>query len=100
MTVSGVEFLRRFSSHILPFGFVRIRHYGFLSSRNKPTELNQAKENLGVPRWEKENYTWQLIATERLGYDPDCCPHCQENSLVITRVINPERGPPNYRSRW
>ena len=100
MTVSGVEFLRRFASHILPFGFVRTRHYGFLASKNKPAELNQAKESLGQANWEKQNYTWQQIATERLGYDPACCPHCKENTMVIIQIINPERGPPNYRDRW
>jgi len=37
--LTDVEFLRRFATHILPRSFVRIRHYGFLASRNKPTEL-------------------------------------------------------------
>ncbi len=44
MTISGMEFLRRFSAHILPPGFLRIRHYGFLASKNKATELNMAKK--------------------------------------------------------
>ena len=97
MTIRGIEFLRRFSHHVLPFGFVRTRHYGFLASKNKATELNKAKENLDQPKWEKQNYTWQQVATERLGYDPGCCPHCKENNMVINQVIPPERGPPNYR---
>ncbi|MBP7508531.1 MAG: transposase [Prolixibacteraceae bacterium] len=32
MTLEGVEFLRRLSQHILNKGFVRIRHFGFLSA--------------------------------------------------------------------
>ena len=52
-TLRGMEFLRRFALHILPRGFVRIRHYGFLASRNKPTELNIAKTQLKQPKWEK-----------------------------------------------
>jgi len=44
--LSGVEFLRRFATHILPAGFVRIRHYGFLASRNKPVELNIANKKI------------------------------------------------------
>ena len=34
-TIKGTEFLRMFLMHVLPKGFVRIRHYGLLSCRNK-----------------------------------------------------------------
>jgi len=51
----GNEFLIRFSSHILPAGFIRIRHYGFLASRNKSKELNLAKKDLNQPKWQKLN---------------------------------------------
>jgi hypothetical protein len=33
ITISAVEFIRRFLLHSLPSGFVRIRHYGFLANR-------------------------------------------------------------------
>ena len=33
MTLQGIEFLRRFFLHVLPNGFVRIRHFGFLANR-------------------------------------------------------------------
>ncbi|TSA31178.1 MAG: hypothetical protein D4R64_18495 [Porphyromonadaceae bacterium] len=36
MTLAVAEFLRRFSQHILPKGFVRIRHYGLLSTAKRP----------------------------------------------------------------
>lgn len=35
MTLSAEEFIRRFLKQILPTGFAKIRHYGFLSSRGK-----------------------------------------------------------------
>ena len=35
MTVTTDEFLRRFLLHVLPRGFVRIRHFGFLSARRR-----------------------------------------------------------------
>ena len=38
MTLEAVEFLRRFLLHVLPAGFVRIRHYGFLANRVPPGE--------------------------------------------------------------
>ena len=37
MTLPVDEFLRRFLLHVLPPGFVRIRHFGFLSTRNRST---------------------------------------------------------------
>ena len=33
MTLKAAEFIRRFLLHVLPAGFVRIRHYGFLANR-------------------------------------------------------------------
>jgi Putative transposase/Transposase zinc-binding domain len=39
MTLSATEFIRRFLQHVLPRGFVRIRHYGFLCNRLRPTML-------------------------------------------------------------
>ena len=96
VTLAGVEFLRRFSSHILPHGFVRIRHYGFLASRNKKTELNLAKKDLKQPEWSRIKYSWMQIAKEKLNYNPDQCPHCHSVSLVIIKIIDPQRGPPTF----
>jgi IS5 family transposase len=39
MSLHVNEFLRRFLQHVLPTGFVRIRHFGFLSTRNRSTLL-------------------------------------------------------------
>lgn len=95
LSLSGTEFLRRFSAHVLPAGFVRIRHYGMLASKNKPKELNIAKKALLQPAWQKIKYSWLQIAKEKLNYDPEKCPCCQQQSRIIIRVIEPERGPPS-----
>jgi len=39
MRLGGPEFLRRFLLHVLPQGFIRIRHYGFLSNRSRKQKL-------------------------------------------------------------
>ena len=39
MTISGVEFIRRFLLHVLPKGFTKIRHYGLLTNRNKKNNI-------------------------------------------------------------
>lgn len=94
VTLSGVEFLRRFSAHILPAGFVRIRHYGFLASRNKLTELNIAKADLNQPKWQKIKHNWQVIAKEKLHFNPLQCPNCKKDTWRIIKIMLPERGPP------
>jgi hypothetical protein len=93
-TLNGIGFLRRFASHILPRGFVRIRHYGFLASRNKPTELNIAKKALDQQMWQKVKYTWTEIARDKLNYNPSQCPFCKKDTLSIIKIIEPDRGPP------
>jgi len=49
MTLSAEEFIRRFLLHVLPKGFVRIRHYGLLASRNVSTRLEHCRQLLGPP---------------------------------------------------
>ena len=39
MTVSAVEFLRRFLQHVLPSGLVKIRHFGWLANRSRKPNL-------------------------------------------------------------
>lgn len=94
VTLAGTEFLRRFSGHILPSGFIRIRHYGFLASKNKAKELNIAKAELKQPTWEKKKYSWIEICQQQLDYNPLACTHCGAEQLIIMKVLIPERGPP------
>ena len=94
MKLSGVEFLRRFSQHILPKGFVRIRHYGLLSAGRRAL-LKQLQRKLGVPVPEKkEKKDWKQLCREHLGYDPDSCPACGQGRMVVIQWLNGVRGPP------
>ncbi|MFT7435544.1 MAG: hypothetical protein ACI8UX_001338 [Psychromonas sp.] len=97
--IIGVEFLRRFVQHILPHGFIRIRpggvpHYGFLASKNKAKELNQAKTEFKQAKWEKKHYALQEIAEQKLDIKVNQCPHCKSNTLKMIRTLEPEKGPP------
>jgi len=94
MTLKASEFIRRFCLHILPHGFVRMRHYGILASRNKSVELNKAKEYFGLSKWEKQKIGWEQIAIDRLNYNPNQCPKCKLLTLEIICVMAPRRGPP------
>ena len=47
MTVSASEFIRRFLLHVLPDGFMRIRHYGYLANRHRREKLETCRRLLG-----------------------------------------------------
>jgi hypothetical protein len=49
MTLTACEFLRRFFLHVLPKGFVRIRHFGFLANRRRKELLERCRRLLPVP---------------------------------------------------
>jgi hypothetical protein len=49
MTLDAEEFIRRFLLHLLPEGFQRIRHYGFLSHRYRQAKLALCRPLLGAP---------------------------------------------------
>ena len=51
LTISGVEFVRRFLMHVPPKRFVRIRHYGLLCSRTKSKKLSLCRNLLGCKKY-------------------------------------------------
>ena len=48
MTVSAEEFIRRFLVHVLPKGFVRIRHFGFMANYQRSVSLDLCRQRLGM----------------------------------------------------
>ena len=54
MTLQATEFLRRFVHHILPRGFIRIRHYGFLAHRCRADRLTLARQLLAATPMPRE----------------------------------------------
>ena len=51
LTITGVEFIRRFLMHVPPRRFVRIRHYGLLCSRTKNQKLTLCRNLLGCQKY-------------------------------------------------
>lgn len=108
MTLDGVEFLRRFLLHVVPRGFVRIRHYGLLANARKAATLARCRQLLGgsteTDRPEPCASSAELLAA-RGGYDVTPCPACRAGHLVLTRSIDPtplplptSRAPPSERT--
>ena len=87
MDLEPLEFIRRFALHILPKGFVRIRHYGILSSTSKAACAAVIKEQL-PPLPEIKN-----IKPKHEIYNPLQCPHCKKETMQTILRFN-RRGPP------
>ena len=84
-TLSQREFIRRFAMHILPKGFVRIRHYGLLSVVGKRKHLDTIREQTGVV----------TLPTERAPVQPGLCPYCKKGRLQTIAFFD-GRGPPKH----
>lgn len=87
LTLSGAELLRRFLLHVLPKGFMRIRHFGFLANRCRTQRLSQIRAALkATPLPEPTTATDQ--AAPFAGYP---CPACRQGQLQITARLIPQR---------
>lgn len=88
-TVCGEEFLRLFCMHILPPGFTRIRHYGFLSSASKKKSLGMIRASLKASPLAKEPQK-PLLETvfEKMGIKPGICRCCGGKMVVIEIIPN------------
>jgi hypothetical protein len=94
MTLKGVDFLQRFCLHILPRRFVRIRHYGLLSTYHRSL-LRQLQCSFGIIVPEKiEKKNWKEICRVHLNYDPDLCPNCGKGKMATIERLLPNRSPP------
>ena len=84
MTISADEFIRRFLIHILPSGFMKIRHYGLLGNRNKTTKLKLCKQLTNTPILLKEKIsTLQLIKKSQEEIYPNAHTVVQTNSVDV-----------------
>ena len=77
MTISIQEFIRRFLLHILPPGFMKIRHYGLLGNRNKKTKLAICKKLTNTANFEPQEINTLEILKKTLGVDFNLCPFCK-----------------------
>ena len=73
VTVPGEEFIRRFLMHVPPKRFVRIRHYGLLSSRNKNRKITLCRNLLGCRKYISRLKGLDAPAIIKLLYNRDLC---------------------------
>jgi Putative transposase/Transposase zinc-binding domain len=77
MTLDGVEFLRRWVQHVLPRGFVKIRHYGLLANRSRVAKLAVCRQLL------RELGMRSSTCVPEPESRPDRCPVCGMDVWVI-----------------
>jgi len=97
VTLPAQEFIRRFLLHVLPSGFVKIRHYGLLSPANAKTKLETARTLILQRESANQNpqppakhpaekviqpQTWQELLSHLTGINLQTCPKCKKGTLV------------------
>jgi len=91
MTLDAMEFIRRFLQHVLPAGFQKVRHYGFLSP--------QSKTDVEAVRWLIALYyghVFVLLGHVEAAAAPPPRMRCAEcgGPLIVHAYVPPARGPP------
>jgi hypothetical protein len=91
MTLTGVEFLRRFCMHILPKRFVKIRYFGILTSAyREQVESLKSKPDIFQLTETREQRIKRLT-----GYDNCKCPKCKTGTMQAIETLPPIRSPDN-----
>ena len=90
--LSGVEFLRRFCQHILPYRFVKIRYYGILSSKQKQ-QANPLKTKNQSESKRKETNQERIVRLT--GFDRYQCPFCNTGTMHTVELLPKIRSPTN-----
>jgi Txe/YoeB family toxin of Txe-Axe toxin-antitoxin module len=90
-TLSGVEFLRRFSMHILPKRFVKIRYYGILSTKQK----DRVRSLLVKKPETKVTETRQERIVRITGFNYNLCPVCKTGFMHTIELLPKIRAPTN-----
>jgi hypothetical protein len=90
MTLAAQEFIRRFLMHVLPKGFQRIRHYGFLANCCRGRKLALCRQLLRMPPHEPGCYLkkdYRQRYEELTGRSLTQCPVCQQGEMLVIEVL-------------
>ncbi len=104
VTLKPVEFIGRFLLHILPRGFVKIRHYGLFAPPNLGTKLVLARAALDkdsvvsdeparVDQGPIDGSVWKTTFLNLTGVDLARCPHCKSGTMIPEPLPRPPPAP-------
>ena len=88
MTLEVVEFIRRFLLHVLPSGFVHIRHFGFLANRKRKQKLAMCRSLLLTPPVVSEASTDSPGSNDSTSEQQfRRCPACKTGRLIHIEAL-------------
>ena len=93
MTLQATEFIRRFLLHVLPRGFVKIRHFGFLANRGREDNIRYAAHCWIQKRPtnpESSNPRDDSLTKQKEPKPPDRCPVCKVGCLKPVEILLPQ----------
>lgn len=90
MTLDAQEFIRRFLLHVIPAGFKRIRHYGFLAAGERTKSLAAARSLFEAAAQKLAEAQSAFDAWFTGSGDSHRCPQCKRGILQIFEIIAPE----------
>jgi hypothetical protein len=94
MPLDGDEFLRRFSQHILPKKFTKIRHFGLHAGASHKIMDALHEQLYHKPRPKLEKKGWKEIAFKKSGFVANECPCCKQNTMQTIGSWHAGRDPP------
>jgi hypothetical protein len=91
MKLSAIEFVRRFLMHVLPSGFVRVRHYGILANRHRQEKLALCRDLLGVVPTSQGDVPAPLATPEHDSpvTPTKVCPVCGADRMIVIAEFPP-----------
>jgi hypothetical protein len=100
ITLEAHEFIRRFLLHVLPDGFMRIRHFGFLANRSKKQALAQCRILLKLDPVLPQSpiLSAKDLLLKLTGIDLSRCPCCHEGTLITVSDLPPSSSLPRWDS--
>jgi len=87
MTLQATEFIRRFLLHVLPRGFVKIRHFGFLANRGREDNIRLCRTLLDA---QSPNVRDAAVTRQEQPNPTDRCPLCNEGRMRPVEILLPQ----------
>lgn len=94
MTLKANEFIRRFTMHILPDRFVKIRHYGILGNRNKKLKFKRCLEIFRIKPRDDEKLSSAELFFKLTGVKIGMCKVCEKGNLIEKGILMPRSYSP------
>jgi hypothetical protein len=91
MTLSGTEFLRRFLQHVLPKGFMRVRHFGWLANASRAKKLPLIRTAITQGKGEPQEARVEKTDQQPERFEGLPCPCCKKAIMSISGLIKPQR---------